>query len=69
MSIKTFPPVIFISVENAGTQDEYMSASLTPTEAIGNENQKIVGIYHFVIAHDLTARPPLGMKRRSKKTT
>ena len=69
MSIKTFPSIIFVSVENAGTPDEFMSVSLHTTEALANESRKIVGIYKFVQAHELTARPPLSMKKRSKKTT
>ena len=70
MSIKTFPPVVFISVGNAGTLNEYLSASLSTTEAIGDENSMIVGIYKFVESHELASRPPWsGAKRRSKKTT
>ena len=69
MSIKTFPQVVFISVVNPGTPDEFLSASLNTTEALGDENSQIVGIYRFVEAHDLTAQLPLSTKRRSKKTT
>ena len=70
MSIKTFPQVVFISVVNPGTPDEFLSASLNTTEALGDENSQIVGIYKFVGSHELASRPPwLGVKRHSKKTT
>ena len=69
MSIKTFPQVVFITLESAGTPDEYLSVSLNTDEAIGQEQRKIVGVYQFVAAHELTARPPLSTKKRSRKTT
>ena len=40
MSIKTFPQVVFISVVNPGTLDEFLSASLNTTEALGDENSQ-----------------------------
>ena len=69
MSIKTFPQVVFISVVNPGTPDEFLSASLNTTEALGDKSKKIVGIYKFVEAYNLVARLPFRMKRRSKKTS
>lgn len=68
MSIKTFPQVVFITVGGSDT-NEFLIASLNTTEALGDENSQIVGVYRFVEAHDLVARLPLSTKRRSKKTT
>ncbi len=64
---KTFPQVVFVTLENPGTPDEFLSVSLNTDEAIGTEHKKIVGVYQFVAANELTARPPLSTRRRTKK--
>lgn len=69
MSIKTFPPVVFITVENPGTQDEYLSVSLHTGEAIGDDDKKIAGIYRFIQANELIAQLPYSKKKRTRKTT
>lgn len=68
MSIKTFPMVIFASVEYYGTQDEYLATYLTKSEALSNENKKVVGMYKFVEAHEITKALPTAKKRRTTKT-
>ena len=68
MSIKTFPPVVFLTVGGSDT-DEFLITSLNTTEALGDESKKIVGIYKFVEAYNLVDRLPFRMKRRSKKTS
>jgi len=68
MSIKTFPMVIFASVENYGTQDEYLAAYLTKSEALSDEDRKVVGMYKFVEAHEITRALPITKKRRTTKT-
>jgi hypothetical protein len=67
MSTKIFPQVIFVTLEHSGTVNEFISVSLNTDEAIGNERKKIVGVYQFVAANELTARPPLSTKRRTRK--
>ena len=67
MRIKTFPPVVFITVGGTDT-DEFLIASLYTTEALGDESRKIVGIYKFVEAHELTANLPTRTRKRSNKT-
>lgn len=68
MSIKTFPIVIFASVENHGTQNEYLAAHLSNSDVLCDEEKKIVGMYKFVCAHEITKALPIIKKRRTIKT-
>lgn len=40
-----FPKVIFVTIENAGTQDEYHAVSLNPQAVAEVGSTKKVGIY------------------------
>jgi hypothetical protein len=68
MSTKTFPPVVFVSVENYATEDEYLAVNPTKSEALGNDDRKIVGMYKFIEAHEITKALPITKKRRTIKT-
>ena len=66
--IDTFPQVLIVSVENPGSQDEFLSVSLTNSEALSDEESKIVGVYKFVESHEVKKSLPTIKVRRSRKT-
>lgn len=66
--IDTFPQVIIVSVENPDSPDEFLSTSLTNSEALSDEESKIVGVYKFVEAHEIMKSIPTIKVRRSRKT-
>lgn len=43
--IKKFPKVVFVTVENEGTRDEYFNIVLSPKEAASLDGPKRVGAY------------------------
>ena len=65
-TIKTFPQVIFVTVEEDQGSD-YMLASLTKQEAL-NEPSRVVGIYQFVRAEQVRQGDPVATRRKTRKT-
>ena len=65
--IKTFPQVIFVTVEEDGGND-YLLASLTKQDAL-NEPRRIVGTYQFVRADEVLQGLPISNKRNNKRSS
>lgn len=66
-TIKTFPQVIFVTVEEDGS-DDWLSANLTKRDSLGDSYNAIVGVYQFVSAEDVSEGPTLAKKRKSRAT-
>ena len=66
-NIKTFPQVIFVTIEEDDDED-YMLATLTKRDALSDNTERIVGMYKFV-ASELVSEGQVTAKRRKTRAT
>ena len=66
-SIKTFPEIVFITVEEDDGED-YMLASLTKRDALNQEPAGIVGMYKFVQSEFIREGDVVAVRRKTRKT-
>ena len=65
--IKTFPQVIFVTVEQE-KDDDWMLASLTKKAALSDNEISIVGMYQFVSAETVRDGQVVATKRKTRNT-
>lgn len=63
--IKTFPQVIFVTVEEDG-QNDWLSANTTKEGALGDSNHVIAGVYQFVSSERVNRGPTVSTKRKTR---
>jgi hypothetical protein len=66
--IKTFPQVIFVTVEQEKDDEHWMLASLTKKDALSDNELAIVGMYQFVSAETVRDGQVVATKRKTRKT-
>lgn len=67
MEIKTFPELIFVTVEQDG-KDEWLSANVTKRGSLGDSGKVIVGVYKFVQAEEVREALPTFRRLKNRRT-